>query len=113
MRSKAGLRATAVLLGAVLALLGAVVAPTAASASTVGGTIARSEIIARAQNWVNRGLTYDMDGAWATDLEGGHTYRRDCSGLVSMAWHLGSSLTTDVFLSRARSGNGMEVIPRD
>ena len=117
MRSKAGPRTAAVLLGAVLALLGAVVTPlfttpTAASASTVGGTIARSEIMARAQNWVDRRITYDMGGAWATDLEGSHTYRRDCSGLVSMAWHLGSSLTTDVFLSRARSGNGMEVIPR-
>jgi FG-GAP-like repeat len=118
MRPKAEPRAVAVLLGAVLALLGAVVAPlfttpTAASASTVGGTIARSEIMARAQNWVDRGLRYDMDGSWASDLEGSHTYRRDCSGLVSMAWHLGSSLTTDRFLAKARNGDGMEVIPKD
>jgi hypothetical protein len=108
----------AVLLGVALAVLGAVAAPlvstpTPAEASNVGGVIGRPEIIARAQNWVDRRLTYDMDGAWATDTEGGHTYRRDCSGLVSMAWHLGSSLTTDQFLARARAGNGMEVIPRD
>jgi hypothetical protein len=108
------LRAPTLLLGVLLALLGTVVVPLAtASASTLDGVVSRPEILARAQNWVNRQLTYDMYGPFATDADGGHTYRRDCSGLVSMAWHLGASLTTDQFLARARAGNGMRVIPRD
>ena len=123
MRSKAdpavrGSRAATVLLGVFLALLGAVVVPlvttpTAASASTLDGVIGRPEIMSRAQNWVNRRLTYDMTGAWASDADGAHTYRRDCSGFVSMTWHLSASLTTDQFLARARAGNGMTVIARD
>ncbi|WP_290057360.1 FG-GAP repeat domain-containing protein [Amycolatopsis solani] len=101
----------AALLGALVVPL--VAAPAPASASTLNTAVSRPEIMARAQNWVNRGLTYDMDGPFATDADGTHSYRRDCSGLVSMAWHLGSSLTTDQFLARARAGNGMQVIPRD
>ena len=62
---------------------------------------------------MNRQLTYTQSATWASDAEGSHTYRRDCSGLVSMAWHLNTSLVTNEFLDRARNGNGMEVIPRD
>jgi hypothetical protein len=111
-------RTVASVLVGVLAMVCAVVvpllaAPAIASASTVGGAIGRPEIMSRAQNWVNRQITYTQTGTWASDADGGHTYRRDCSGLVSMAWHLGSSLVTNEFLDRARAGNGMEVIPRD
>jgi hypothetical protein len=83
-----------------------------AQASTIGGPIDRTEVIDRAKNWVSRGLTYSQ-AAWSTDLDGAHTYRRDCSGLVSMVWHLGSSLVTNEFLARAQNNNGMHVIARD
>jgi hypothetical protein len=99
---------------AVVAMVCAMVIPlTTASASVMDGPISRSEILNRAQNWVNRQLTYTQTGTWASDADGAHTYRRDCSGLVSMAWHLGTSLVTNQFLDRARGGDGMEVIPRD
>lgn len=41
--------------------------------------VARSTIIARGQDWVNKNIPYDKtyDG-----------YRTDCSGFVSMAWGL-------------------------
>ncbi|MDR1767973.1 MAG: Ig-like domain-containing protein [Propionibacteriaceae bacterium] len=67
-------------------------APTA-HASSIGGPIATSEILSRAQDWVNRGIPYSMNAS-ATDAEGAHTYRTDCSGFVSMAWHAAKSYVT-------------------
>ncbi|MCX5070344.1 VCBS repeat-containing protein [Micromonospora lupini] len=69
-----------------------------AQASTIEGPISRSEVLSRAQNWVDRDLTYTQTGSWATDVDGDKTYRRDCSGLVSMAWHLNTSYVTDDFM---------------
>ena len=83
------------------------------AASALNGTIARAEVLSRAQNWVDRRITYTQTGTWASDVDGAHTYRRDCSGLVSMAWHLGSSLVTNQFLDKARANDGMHVIARD
>jgi hypothetical protein len=67
--------------------------PDTPPASTLGGTISRSEVLTRARDWYVRDVPYDQ-GSYAPDLTGSHTYRQDCSGFVSMAWHLGSSLTT-------------------
>lgn len=53
----------------------------------IGGSIKRSEVITRAQNWVNRNIQYSQGGT-ATDPDGHHSYRRDCSGFVSMVWHI-------------------------
>ncbi len=66
----------------------------AAAASSVGGTITRSEVIQRAQYWVDQDYTYTQTGTYYAGPDGGKTYRRDCSGLVSMAWHLSTSLIT-------------------
>jgi hypothetical protein len=55
--------------------------------STAGGPITRSEVLTRAQSWVDAGVPYNQAGYY-----GG--YREDCSGYVSMAWHLTSSLVT-------------------
>ncbi|WP_053693097.1 FG-GAP-like repeat-containing protein [Streptomyces sp. WM6372] len=65
-------------------------APQAQSAadSSVGGQISRSEVIARAKTWVAAGVPYSMT-SYRTDANG--RYRTDCSGFVSMAWHLASS----------------------
>ena len=84
-------------LGVVLAAGVTAATPEPAQASTLGGKITRSEVLARAQNWVDRGIKYDMDGAYAGDAEGDHSYRRDCSGMVSMAWHLNTSYSTGTF----------------
>ncbi|MEU1857807.1 FG-GAP-like repeat-containing protein, partial [Micromonospora aurantiaca (nom. illeg.)] len=70
-------------------------APQAAhAASSVGGQISRDEIMSRAQYWYdNRGsIPYSQSG-WYRD-QGGKDYRTDCSGYVSMAWHLSASAWT-------------------
>lgn len=53
----------------------------------IGDAILRSTVIDRAWTWVNRGVQYSQSGV-ADDAERNHTYRRDCSGFVSMCWHL-------------------------
>ncbi|MEU9131298.1 hypothetical protein AB0D08_24855 [Kitasatospora sp. NPDC048540] len=62
----------------------------AVGVSAVGGSITRSEILARAQSWVGQGVPYNQ-GAYWTDSNG--TYRQDCSGFVSMAWHINTAGT--------------------
>ncbi|KQT95985.1 hypothetical protein [Sanguibacter sp. Leaf3] len=78
---------------AFLLLLGGqvLIAPTA-SASTVDGEISRSEILARANFWVSRNVPYNQ-GLSTGDVDG-RKYRQDCSGFVSMAWHLPTSAST-------------------
>jgi hypothetical protein len=53
------------------------------AASSVNGPITRDEIIARAKAWADSPRAYNMN---AIDPATG--YRQDCSGYVSMAWHL-------------------------
>ncbi|MFE0703928.1 VCBS repeat-containing protein, partial [Streptomyces sp. NPDC058872] len=64
----------------------------ATTSSTVGGSITRNEIIERAKYWLGKNLTYNQGGSYPDS--DGKSYRTDCSGYVSMAWHLGSSLNT-------------------
>jgi FG-GAP-like repeat len=77
--------------------------PEASAASSVGGSITRAEVIARAKYWYDRGDTwYSQDQSDAISDGDGHKYRPDCSGLVAMAWHLpkksdGWDLNTDDF----------------
>ena len=59
--------------------------------SSIGGPISPSEMMSRAQYWVNNNVPYTESGATAADPEGTQ-YREDCSGFVSMAWHLNTSL---------------------
>ncbi|MET7288132.1 VCBS repeat-containing protein, partial [Streptomyces sp. NPDC005573] len=68
------------------------VAPGRGLASVSNPTITRSEVLDRADSWVGIGLQYDWNGSH-------DGYRTDCSGYASMAWKLGSSLTTDTFAS--------------
>ncbi|MFN8074953.1 MAG: hypothetical protein U0Q15_05975 [Kineosporiaceae bacterium] len=66
----------------------------AQAASTAGGAITRSEVLARARNWYDRRASFTYDSTldrvrpYISDVDGGHSYGRDCSGFVSMAWHL-------------------------
>ncbi len=61
-----------------------------------GQKISRSEVIARAQYWVYKGPSYTQTGSYYPDPDG-RGYRRDCSGFVSMAWHLGDDPDTAHF----------------
>ncbi|MET7748651.1 VCBS repeat-containing protein [Micromonospora sp. NPDC005367] len=92
-RQLAAIGALAIVAGGLVGL--SLAAP--AQASTIEGPIGRSEMLSRTQNWVDRGITYTQTGTWASDIDGDKTYRRDCSGLVSMAWHLNTSYITDDF----------------
>jgi hypothetical protein len=65
-----------------------------ATVSTIGGSITRSEVPTRAQYWVDQKVTYTQAASYH-DEAGDKTYRRDCSGFVSMVWHLTSSFVTD------------------
>jgi hypothetical protein len=49
------------------------------------GRITRAQVIRRAATWVAERVPYSQLHWW-TDANG--TYRQDCSGYVSMAWHL-------------------------
>ncbi|MEU2428551.1 hypothetical protein ABZ611_03365 [Streptomyces sp. NPDC007861] len=65
--------------------------------STADGPITRSEVMARAKNWYDREVQYSQSTNMADWVYGPTTdvkYRPDCSGFVSMAWHLNMSLTT-------------------
>uniref|UniRef100_UPI0005B89430 hypothetical protein n=1 Tax=Nonomuraea candida TaxID=359159 RepID=UPI0005B89430 len=71
------------------------VAPAAQAASAPGGTITRSEVIWRAQYWVDHQPGPYNQGGFSPGPNGtGPDYRRDCSGYVSMAWHLDANKAT-------------------
>jgi hypothetical protein len=96
-RTKAYARRTlTACLAAAAALSGAaVMAVPAQAASSVDGDILRSETLTRAQDWVNKGVIYSQSRY--TGDSAGRNYRTDCSGYVSLAWHLGTSLNTTGF----------------
>ncbi|HEX9094344.1 MAG TPA: hypothetical protein VF902_10225 [Coriobacteriia bacterium] len=57
--------------------------------------ITRDEVVARGTSWVKARVGYSQRAYY-----GG--YRRDCSGMVSMSWKLGTSLSSRTISSRAR-----------
>lgn len=65
-------------------------------AHALGAPISREEIVARARTWLTAygggPVPYSMTGYYPGP--GGQEYRTDCSGFVSMAWGLETSLTT-------------------
>ncbi|MFG2044299.1 hypothetical protein ACGFI8_40260, partial [Dactylosporangium sp. NPDC048998] len=92
-------RSLVALLGSVVAVTGltALAAPAQASfTSTVGGDITRSEVMERAQYWLDHQPgPYTIDGSgYSPDPTGSRNYRRDCSGYVDMAWHTSTDNTT-------------------
>ncbi|GAA0895572.1 hypothetical protein [Virgisporangium aurantiacum] len=56
-------------------------------ASAIDGPITRAEIVDRAESWVD--VPYSPTDLFP-DVGNSRVYRRDCAGLVAMAWHLGS-----------------------
>ncbi|WP_051965680.1 C40 family peptidase [Kitasatospora mediocidica] len=80
------------------------------SSSSVGGSISRDEVVQRAQSWVTEGVPYNQ-GANYSDSNG--SYREDCSGYVSMAWHLGDSLVTQTLPSVSTQIDSSQLAPGD
>ncbi len=81
-------RLTTLLAGALLA---AFCAAPPASASSPDGTIGRGEVLDRAQSWIDQQVPYNNSGCYNNQFG---CYRPDCSGFVSMAWHLSAALDT-------------------
>ncbi|MFE9201937.1 hypothetical protein, partial [Micromonospora sp. NPDC007230] len=70
-------------------------APQAAyAASSVGGQITPDEVLSRAKYWYDNRANIDYSQSGYYPDQDGRPYRRDCSGFVSMAWHLSTSKTT-------------------
>ena len=103
---------TAGLLTAVAATGFATLAPAQASAaSSVDGPITRSEVLARAQYWVDKHVPYSQS-VYSPDPQG-RGYRSDCSGYVSMAWHLGTSLVTQTLPQVSTQISYDDLLPGD
>lgn len=66
------------------------IAPAPAAHADLNDPISRADVIARAQNWVDRNIQYSQS-ATATGPSGVYSWRTDCSGFVSMALKLGPS----------------------
>lgn len=74
-----------------LALLGAAPAPITAPAVVYGGRVSRATVMARAHDWLRRGVRYSQhNGRARWDVNRGRRYRPDCSGFVCMAWAVDS-----------------------
>lgn len=84
-------RWAAAALGLALVACGLVGASPASAASVPNGDIGRQETLTRSQTWIDEKVPYSQT-VWHANRFG--SYRQDCSGFVSMAWHLSSSLTT-------------------
>lgn len=56
------------------------------SAADLGKPITPEEAVYRAWDWIGQSLTYNQ-GGYHPDVHG-TSYRTDCSGSVSMAWHV-------------------------
>jgi hypothetical protein len=69
--------------------------------------ITRSDIVARAQSWVAKGISYSQS-QYASD-----GYRTDCSGFVSMAWATGTNYNTWTLRSIARQITKDELMAGD
>ncbi len=68
--------------------------------------LTRAEVIDRAQIWVKKRVPYSQSGSY-------HGYRRDCSGMVSMAWKLKTSYTSDTIRSAGRRISKSQLQPGD
>ncbi len=107
----------AVSMGGVVAVVTSVASPQPALAANAGGLIPKSIVKWRADWWLaNYGAIYSQSQANAKfGPDGDEKYRPDCSGFVSMAWHLpklsnGSDLSTGNFWHRSGTfANGVAV----
>ncbi|KDN87833.1 hypothetical protein [Kitasatospora cheerisanensis] len=85
----------------------------AAFASGIDGWITRAEVIERAQYWVDHQPGPYNQGGFSPGPTGDRNYRRDCSGYVDMAWHLGSDNWTGNLSQVSYSINRQDLLPGD
>jgi hypothetical protein len=83
------------ILGRLLLAIPLSVALMMAVSTAPASAITRDEVLSRANNWVKKRVPYSQSGYY-------RGYRRDCSGMVSMAWGLRTSYTSSTIRSRAR-----------
>ncbi|MDR1513500.1 MAG: peptidoglycan-binding protein [Propionibacteriaceae bacterium] len=100
--------------------------PVKASDSALNNKISRSDVIARANYWVNTlKPTYSQTkgasdwskvavvnvpwGASPFTNTMNHYYRQDCSGFVSMAWRMGDSHTTGQSITASAGWNAKKI----
>ncbi|GAB3931391.1 hypothetical protein GCM10029976_035320 [Kribbella albertanoniae] len=107
------------LLAAAVLMFGAtLVAPGTAQArdlqieSVANGPISRQEMLLRSASWIRDKVPYSQDNGSPHVNEFG-SYRRDCSGFLSMAWHLSSSLSTATLPSVMRQITYDDLQPGD
>ncbi|WP_410630411.1 hypothetical protein [Amycolatopsis sp. cmx-4-83] len=81
-----------------------------AMTSVENGQITRSEVLTRSRSWIDEHVMYSQS-AYHTNQYG--TYRQDCSGFVSMAWNLSTSLTTATLPSRMDAIGWADLRPGD
>jgi hypothetical protein len=70
------------------------------------GAITRDQVLKRARVWVKKRVPYSQSGYY-------RGYRRDCSGMVSMAWGLKTSYTSSTIRSRATRVSKKNMKPGD
>lgn len=97
-------------LGTTVAASCVLAASPAQAATTTGGSITRDQVIQRAQSWVSEDVPYNQ-GAYYTDSNG--SYREDCSGYVSMAWDLSSSMVTQTLPEVSTQIDSSQLQPGD
>ncbi|MBC3839388.1 C40 family peptidase [Streptacidiphilus sp. 4-A2] len=98
------------LVGAAIASASLFAAAPAHADTSTGGSITRDEVIQRAQSWVSEGVPYNQ-GAYYTDSNG--SFREDCSGYVSMAWDLSSSMVTQTLPEVSTQISSSDLQPGD
>lgn len=78
-----------------------------------GGPVTPETAIDRGADWIHapNPPTYDQGGSFPDRY--GKSYRTDCSGFVSMTWHLETSLTTESIESVAHRVSWDQVQPGD
>jgi hypothetical protein len=115
------LRASVVVASVLLSVWAAATSsrPTSASVGGVGEPLTRAQIIARAEYWMSPGVhertDYDNSrdpSSFVEDLHGAERYAPDCSGYVSMAWHLSLSSggwSTEAFKTYRDSHPGSQI----
>ena len=94
------------ILGRLLLAIPLSMALTMAVNTAPAGAITRDQVIGRANTWVKKRVRYSQSGFY-----GG--YRRDCSGMVSMAWGLKTSYTSSTIRSRATRVSKRNLKPGD
>jgi hypothetical protein len=95
-------------------------APHSDAGSVRGGPISRQEVLARSLPWIQRRVMYSQKrftGLWSANVPTLDRYRQDCSGYVSLVWHLATSpgssqlrsprFTTKIPISALRPGDAL------